>query len=155
LAAAGGIEADAFALSYGLDGDYVPDVFGDYVGHEEIYLFTRIDFPVGSGGFDAVAVFGEGSGGFDLDSEQSAAEVDYGVIALAVSPGDADAAVEGGGSGEEGGLGGFSAALAGGGAYGLEGDYFWSGGLLLRIVGFLPHKLKKAQPVAAPWALLC
>ena len=60
-----------------------------------------------------------------MDAEESAAEVYGVVVAFAVSPGDKDAAVEGGGAGQEGGLGGFSAALAGGRhGHGLDGDDF-------------------------------
>ena len=82
-----GIEADAFALADGLDGDDVPDVFGDDVADEEVDFFTGIDFAAGSGGFDAVASLGVESGGFDLDAEESAVEFDDGVVAVAVSPG--------------------------------------------------------------------
>lgn len=105
LAAGVRIEADAFALSDGLDGDDVPDVFGNDVGDEEVDFFTGIDFAVGSGGFDAVAVLGVEIGGFDLDAEESAVEFDDGVVAVAVSPREADSEAEIGGAGEEGGLG--------------------------------------------------
>jgi hypothetical protein len=71
-----------------------------------------VDAAVGSGGFDAVAGFGETGGGFDLDAEESAAEFDGGVVTVAVSPGEADGEAESGGAGEEGGFGGFAAALA-------------------------------------------
>jgi hypothetical protein len=54
LAAAGGVEADAFAFADGLEGDDVPDVFGDDVGYEEVDFFAGVDAAVGSGGFDAV-----------------------------------------------------------------------------------------------------
>ena len=121
-AAGVGIEADAFAVSDGLDGDDVPDVFRDDVGDEEVDFFAGIDFAAGSGGFDAVAGFGVEGGGFDLNAEESAAEFDDGVVAVAVSPGDADGEAEIGGAGEEGGFGGFSAALAGGLGDGVDGD---------------------------------
>jgi len=121
-----GIEADAFALADGLDGDDIPDIFGDDVADEEVDFFTCIDFAVGSGGFDAVAGFGVEGGGFDLDAKESVIEFDDGVVAVAVSPGDEDAEAEGGGAGEEGGFGSFSATLAGGLGGGVEGD---SGGL--------------------------
>lgn len=117
-----GIEADAFAASDGLDGDDVPDVFGDDVGDEEVDFFTRIDFSAGSGGFDAVAGLGVEVGGFNLDAKESVIEFDDGVVTVAVSPGDADAEAESGGAGEECGLGGFSEALAGGFGGGVEGD---------------------------------
>ncbi len=116
-----GIEADAFALAQGFDGEDVPDVFGDYVADEEVDIVDGVDLAIGSGGFDAVAAFGVAGGGFDLDAEESAAEVDGGVVAVAVSPGNEDAEVEIGGAGEEGGFGGFSAALAGGAGCGVEG----------------------------------
>jgi hypothetical protein len=146
LAAGVGIEADAFALADGLDGDDVPDVFGDDVGDEEVDFFAGVDEAAGSGGFDAVAGLGVAGGGLDLDAKESAVEFDDGVVAIAVSPGNADAEAEMGGAGEEGGLGGFSATLAGGLGDGVEGDG-WGGRLvLLRIVGFVSHT-KKAQPV--------
>ena len=78
-------------MADGLDGDDVPDVFGDYVADEEVDFFAGVDFAAGSGGFDAVAVIGVAGGGFDLDAEESVVEFDYGVVAVAVSPGDADA----------------------------------------------------------------
>ena len=37
-------------MSDGLDGDDLPDIFGDYVADEEVYFFTGIDFSAGSGG---------------------------------------------------------------------------------------------------------
>jgi len=122
LAASVGIKADTFALADGLNGDDVPDIFGDNVGDEEVDFFTRIDSPVGSGGFDAVAGLGVEGSGFDLDAEESAVEFDDGVIAVAVSPGDADTETEMGGAGEEGGFGGFSATFAGGLGNGVDGD---------------------------------
>ncbi|MFZ0295701.1 MAG: hypothetical protein WAL52_18975 [Candidatus Sulfotelmatobacter sp.] len=121
-AAGGGIEADGFAGADGLDGDDVPQIFGDEVGDEEVYFFTRIDFPVGSGGFDAVASLGIAGGGFDLNAEKTAVEFDDGIVAVTVSPGDEDGEAEMGGAGEEGGFGGFSATLAGGGGDGVDGD---------------------------------
>ena len=86
-----GVEADAFALADGLDGDDVPDVFGDYVADEEIDFFAGVDFAAASGGIDAVAGLGVEGGGFDLDAEESVVKFDYGVVAVAVAPGDADA----------------------------------------------------------------
>jgi len=149
LAAGVGIEADAFALSDGLDGDDVPDIFGDDVGDEEVDFFAGIDFAAGSGGFDAVASFGVEGGGFDLDAEESVVEFDDGVVAVAVSPGDENGEAEMGGAGEEGGFGGFSATLAGGLGGGVEGDGFgvreWldqdCGGVRLRFVEVLLHRL--------------
>jgi len=150
LAAGVGIEADAFAVSDGLDGNDVPDIFGDDVADEEVDFSAGVDAAAGSGGFDAVAVFGVEGGGFDLDAEESVVEFDDGVVAVAVSPGDEDGEAEMGGAGEEGGFGGFSATLAGGLGYGVEGDSFWGlvfgKWLLLRIVGLLVHN-KKAQRV--------
>jgi len=119
-----GIEADAFAVSDGLDGDDVPEVFGDDVGDQEIDFSGVVDGVAGSGGADAVAGFGVAAGGFDLDAEEAAAASDDGVVAFTVSPGDADAEAEVGGASQEGGFGGFSAALAGGGGDGVESDDF-------------------------------
>ena len=123
-AAGGGIEADAFALADGLDGDDVPDVFWDDVADEEIDFFAGIDLPAGSGGFDAVAGLGVAGGGFDLDAEESVIEFDDGVVAVAVSPGNADGEAEGGGAGEESGFGGFSVTFAGGLGSGVESNDF-------------------------------
>jgi hypothetical protein len=82
----GGVEADAFAASDGLDGDDVPEIFGDDVGDEEIDFFAGIDAAAGTGGFDTIAIFGVPGGGFDLDAEEAAVEFDDGVVAVAVSP---------------------------------------------------------------------
>ncbi|MGB7602858.1 MAG: hypothetical protein WBM24_21330, partial [Candidatus Sulfotelmatobacter sp.] len=120
-AAGGGIEADGFVGADGLDGDDVPEIFGDDVGDEKIDFFAGVDLAVGSGGFDAVASLGAAGGGFDLDAEKSAVEFDDGVVAVAVSPGDEDGEAEMGGAGEEGGFGGFSATLAGGSGDGVDG----------------------------------
>ena len=117
-----GIEADAFALADGLDGDDIPDIFGDDVADEEVDFFTCIDFAVGSGGFDAVAGFGVERGGFHVDAKESVVEFDDGIVAVAVSPRDENAEAEGGGAGEEGGFGGFSDALAGGLGGSLESE---------------------------------
>jgi len=116
------VEADAFALADGLDGDEVPDVFRDDVSDEEIDFLARINLPAGSGGFNAIAGLGVESGGFDLDAEETVVEFNDGVVAIAVSPRDADAETEGGGAGEEGGFGGFADALARGLGDGLEGE---------------------------------
>ena len=121
-AAGGGIEADAFALADRLDGDDVPEIFGDDVGYEEIDFSGGVDAAIGSGRFDAVASFGVAGGGFDLDAEESAVEFDDGVVAVAVSPGDEDGETEMGGAGEEGGFSGFSATLASGSGDGMDGD---------------------------------
>jgi len=119
-----GIEADAFAVSDGFDGDDVPDIFGDDVGDEEVDFGGGVDGVAGSGGADAVSGLGVAAGGFDLDAEEAGAAADDGVVAFTVSPGDADAEAEAGGAGQEGGFGGFAAALAGGSGDGVEGDYF-------------------------------
>ena len=81
-------------------------------------------------------------------------EFDDGVVAVAVSPGDEDGEAEMGGTGEEGGFGGFSATLAGGLGGGVEGDGLvvgqsvrgewldqdW-GGVVLRIVKVVSHRV--------------
>jgi len=120
-------------LRNGLDGNDVPDVFGDHIADEEVDFFAGIDFAVGSGGFDAVAGFGVERGGFYLDAEESMVEFDDGIVAVAVSPGDENAEAEGGGAGEEGGFGSFSATLAGGLGGGVEGE--WAG-----LAGYRPEQ---------------
>jgi hypothetical protein len=153
LAAGVGVEADTFAASDGLDGDDVPDVFRDDpsillgidYGDEEVDFFAGIDLAVGSGGFNAIAIFGAESGRFDLDAEKPVVEFDDGVVAVAVSPGGEDGETEMGGASEESGFGGFSATLAGGLGYGLDSDGFnvreWldQDWVLLRIVEVLLH----------------
>jgi hypothetical protein len=120
-AAGGGIEADALTASDGLDGDEVPDVFGDDIADEEVDFGGGVDAAVGSTGIDPVAALGEAGGGFDLHAEKSAAEFDGGVVRVAVSPREADREAECGGAGEESGFGGFSATLAGVGD-GVDGE---------------------------------
>ncbi len=122
-------------MSDGLDRDDVPEIFGDDVGDEEVDFFAGIDAAAGAGGFDAIAIFGVASGGFDLDAEEAAIEFDDRVVAIAVSPREADGEAEVGGAGEEGGFGGFSATLAGGFGDGMDGEEFWDAGLRARIVG--------------------
>ena len=154
-----GIEAGAFAMANGLDGNDVPDVFGDDVGDEEIDFGGGVDGAAGPGGFDAVAGFEIASGGFDLNAEEAVAEGDDGVVALAVSPREADAEAEVGGAGQESGFGGLSATLAGGFGDGVEFDQVrnsFGGGRLFpagalefcdygsRIVFILPHNEKGA-----------
>jgi hypothetical protein len=46
-----GIEADAFALAEGFDGNDVPDVFGEDVADEEIDVVDGVDLAVSAGGF--------------------------------------------------------------------------------------------------------
>ncbi len=57
-----------------------------------------------------------------MNAEKTAVEFDDGIVAVTVSPGDEDGEAEMGGAGEEGGFGGFSATLAGGGGDGVDGD---------------------------------
>jgi len=124
LTACVGIEADAFAVCDGRDGNDVPEVFRDDVGDEEIDFGGGVDLAVGSGGFDAVAGFRVAGGGFDLHAEESAVEFDDRIVAVAVSPRKADAESEVGGAREKGGLGGFSTTFAGGDCDGVDGDDF-------------------------------
>jgi hypothetical protein len=142
-----GIEADAFALADGLDGDDVPDIFGDNVGDEEIDFAGGVDEAAGSSGFDSVASLGVEGGGFDLHAKESAVEFDDGIVAIAVSPREADGEAEMGGASEEGGFGGFSATLAGGLGDGVNGDESWDG--LLRVGCLLGHKFWKRKKDAA------
>ena len=106
--ASGGIKSDPFAIANGLDGNDVPEIFGDEVGGEKVDFGGSIDLAIGSGGFDAIAVLGIEGGRFDLDAEESVAEFDYGVVAVAIAPRDEDAEAEMGSAGKEGGFGGFS-----------------------------------------------
>jgi hypothetical protein len=120
-AAGAGIEANAFALAEGFDGNDVPNIFRDHVADEKIDFFDGVDLAVGSGGFDTVASVGITSGGFDLDAEQIAGEADDGIVRLAVSPGNENAEIESSGTREEGCFGGFSATLASGIGDGVDG----------------------------------
>jgi len=114
-----GDRSAAFAGDGGLYGHYVPEVFGNYVDHDEIYFVAGVGI-LPSGGFYAVAGLGEELGGFHLDAPEFASGIEDEVVALAVSPRLGDAEAEAGGFGEEGGLGDFSATLTGVEAYGLE-----------------------------------
>jgi hypothetical protein len=136
--ASGGIKADTFAVADGLDGNDVPEIFGDDVGREEIDFGGGVDLAIGSGGFDAIAVLGVSGGGFDLNAKEAAIEFDDGVVAVAVSPGKADGEAESRGAGEESSFGGFSAALAGVGD-GVDGDGW--GGWLDQDRIFVLHKV--------------
>lgn len=119
--ASGGIKSDPFAIANGLDGNDVPEIFGDEVGGEKVDFGGSIDLAIGSGGFDAIAVLGISGGGFDLHAKEAAIEFNDGVVAVAVSPREADSEAERCGAGEECGFCGFSAALAGVGD-GVDGD---------------------------------
>ena len=75
------------------------------------------------------------------------------VVALAVSPRLGDAEAQAGGFGEKGGLGGFSATLAGGEADSVDVEL--EDGFICRYAGWDSHN-KKAQRVAARTrSLLC
>jgi hypothetical protein len=114
------IEAQAFAGSEGVDGNHVPQIFRDDPGDEEVDFVASVSgFP--SGGFDAIARLGVALGGFDLNAPEIAVSgVEEKVVTLAVSPRLGDAEAQAGGFSEEGGLGGFSATLAGGEADGMD-----------------------------------
>ncbi len=148
LPAGVGIEAHAFAVSDGLDGNDVPEVFGDDIGDEEIDFGGGVDLAVGSGSFDAVAGLRVAGGGLDLHAEEAAVEFDDRIVAVAVSPGEADAEAEMGGAGEEGGLGGFSATFAGGDGDGVDGDDFLRMRLGALAMDDVRHN-RKAQRAAA------
>jgi hypothetical protein len=133
VAAAGsvGVEAEAFAEAGGFDGDDVPEVErGDPStslrtgsGGDEVGFFGSVDGEAVAAVFDAVAAVGEEFGAFHLNAVEAAvAVVDDEVVAFGLSPGSADAEAHAGGAGEEGGFGGFSAALARGLGDGVEGD---------------------------------
>ena len=117
-----GVEAEAFAEAGGFDGDDVPEVKRRYIAGDEVGFFGGVDGLAVAAVFDAVAAVGEEFGAFDLDAvEAAAAVVDDEVVAFGLAPGGADAEAHAGGAGEEGGFGGFSAALAGGFGDGVEG----------------------------------
>jgi hypothetical protein len=123
FASAVGIKAQAFAGGEGVDGDDVPQIFGDDPGDEEVDLVASVG-GLPSGGFDAVARLGVALGGFDLNAPEIAVSgVEEEVVALAVSPRLGDAESQAGGFSEEGGLGGFSATLAGGEADGVDFEF--------------------------------
>jgi hypothetical protein len=129
VAAAGsvGVEAEAFAEAGGFDGDDVPEVERGDVGGDEVGFFGGVDGLAVAAVFDAVAAVGEQFGALNLNPVETAvAVVDDEVVAFGLSPGGADAEAHAGGAGEEGGFGGFSAALAGGLGDGVEGDRLWN-----------------------------
>jgi hypothetical protein len=113
-----GVEAEHGSGCADFYGDYVPDVEFNYVGGYEVDVAFGVDgaaFAGGVGGAGFVGAGAEAVGAFDLHAE----EMDFGlgavvedeVVALAVSPGLADAEAAQRGLVEEGGFGALSGAL--------------------------------------------
>ena len=93
-------------------------------------------------------------GGFDLNAPEIAVSgVEEKVVALAVSPRLGDAEAQAGGFGEEGGLGGFSATLAGGEADGVDVEL--KDGFICRYAGWGSHNKKSAAGWLRGRSLLC
>ena len=127
-----------------MNGDDVPQIFGDDPGDEEIDFVASVG-GLPSGGFDAIARLGVALGGFDLNAPEIAVSgVEEKVVALAVSPRLGDAEAQSGGFGEKGGLGGFSATLAGGEADSVDVEF--EDGFICGYAGWGSHN-KKAQRV--------
>ena len=113
-AAAGGKYFDRRALAVGFDGNNVPDIVGDDVADNKIYVAASVPiFADIAAGVEAVSVEGAGVRGLYLHSPDSAAAVNHEVVAVTLSPGLGHAEAERGGLVQEGGFGYFSAALGG------------------------------------------
>ena len=100
----GGVEHDCglFAADDSFCGDYVPDVFGDYVGGEVIEVSALVGQAAGGVDVAAVTSFGAaGGGGFDLHAHEVAVDFDDGVVGGGVSPGIKDLEAVFGGCGYE------------------------------------------------------
>ena len=98
-----GEEGEAKGIAEGLDGDDVPEFFGDDVGGEDVDFVGRVGtlgaILLPGMGHEGVAVASGDlvAGGFDLDAPEAVAGVEDEVVAVAVSPGLGDAeAFEGG-----------------------------------------------------------
>lgn len=111
-AAAGGKYFDCGALAVGFDRDDVPDIVGDDVADDEIYVAASVPvFANIAAGVEAVSVEGAGVRGLDLHAPDAGAAVNHEVVAVTLSPGLGDAEAERGGFVQEGGFGNFSAAF--------------------------------------------
>jgi hypothetical protein len=86
----GGVEHDCSLLAAddAFCGDYVPDVFGDYVGGEVIEVSALVGQAAGGVDVAAVASLGAaGGGGLDLHAHEVSVDFYDGVVAGGVSPG--------------------------------------------------------------------
>jgi hypothetical protein len=100
----GGVEHDCglFAADDSFCGDYVPEVFGDYVGGEVIEVSALVGQAAGGVDVAAVASFGSaGGGGLDLHAHEVAVGFDDGVVGGRLSPGIEDLEAMFGGCGYE------------------------------------------------------
>ncbi len=100
----GGVEHDCglFSADYAFCGDYVPDVFGYYVGGEVIEVSALVGQAAGGVDVAAVASFGAaGGGGFDLHAHEVSVDFDDRVVGGGVSPGIEDVEAVFGSCGEE------------------------------------------------------
>jgi len=86
-----GVQAEAFAGAEGFDGQEVPHVEGDDVGHEEIDVVGGVAyfaFAVDAvDGLDVVAAGAEDLGAFELHAPEAGSGVEDEIVAIAVSPG--------------------------------------------------------------------
>ena len=113
-AAAGGKYFDRSALAVGFDRNDVPDIVGDDVADDEIYVAASVPvFADIAAGVEAVSVEGAGVSGLDLHAPDAGAAVNHEVLAVTLSPGLGHAKAKRGGFVQEGGFGNFSAALGG------------------------------------------
>ena len=98
-----------------VDGENVPDIYGDDVSDEEVDVTGGVDV----GGLIAVgvdgvaAVLGTGVGGFDLHAEETVSGFDDEVVAVALAPGFGDAEAEAGCLVQKSGFGDLAATLGG------------------------------------------
>jgi hypothetical protein len=118
VAAGVGAEMESRAGNDGVDGDDVPDVFGDDVGDEEVDFVGGVEGAIAAGA-DVITRSVEAGGALDLDAVEAVAVVDKEVVAVVFAPGLGHGKIEAGGFGEEGGFDGVSEA-----AFGRLGDGF-------------------------------
>lgn len=132
----------------GLDGDDVPDVFGNDVGREEVDVVFGVVVALAAAA-DYVLAKTRGAGAFHLDAPKCSTGADQDIVGIALSPRFGDTEIEAGSSGDEFRLGGFSATLTVGTANSAEfGDlpdaFFASRFPVGRFLPLLPHNKKGA-----------
>ena len=99
--------------------DYIPQVFGDNINHEEVDFAGGIAAIIASA-FNHIMRVDKTHGGFDLNAPEAAAGIGDEVVAFAVSPDTGDAKAEAGGFGEESSFGGLAMRLTRGEADGMD-----------------------------------
>ena len=113
-AAAGREDLDRSALAVGFDRNDVPDIVGNDVPDDEIYVAASISVLADiAAGVEAVSVDGAGVGGLDLNAPAAACDIDDEVVAVALAPRLGHAEAERGGFVKKRRFGDFAATLGG------------------------------------------